>query len=249
MQLDLGSAARVRRIEVPPAGGLTSSVIATWRARMVNEYQSSYVFDSLADQLAAIGADPTEIRGFAAEEREHGALCGAVVESFGGRAFAEVATPRTVPQHGDTTPRAAVVRNVISICCIAETIAVALIGAERMEMPDGPLRDLLSKIWADEIGHARFGWRYLAHAMPVLDAHERAAVERYLPVALAAVEAHELAYIPADTRWPAAAVAYGLCDGSDARILVQETFAEVIVPRLEDHGLAAARAWNERTIR
>ena len=214
---------------------------------MSNEYQSSYVFDGLAERLT--GSDAIEVRDFAAEEREHGALCGAVVESFGGDARAEVSAPRALPLHADTTSRAAIIRNVISICCIAETIAVALIGAERMEMPEGPLRELLSKIWADEIGHARFGWRYLARAMPELDGAERAAIARYLPVAFAAVETHELAHIPVRTQWPSAAAAYGLCDGGDARTLVYETFTEVIVPRLEDHGLPATRAWNERSSR
>ena len=140
------------------------------------------------------------------------------------------------------------IRNVISICCLAETIAVALIGAERLEMPAGPLHTLLSRIWADEIGHARFGWRYLARELPNLDDHERDAVARYLPVALAAVEAHELAHIPVTTEWPSIAASYGLCDGRDARTLVYETITEVIVPQLEAHGLPAARAWQERRI-
>ena len=245
MQLDLRPHARGRLVSVPHAGDLTPSVIATWRGRMINEYQSSHVFEGLADQL---GREADEVRTFAAEEREHGALCGAVVEAFGGEARADVATPRAIPRHGDTTPRAAIVRNVISICCVAETIAVALIGAERMEMPEGPLRELLSRIWADEIGHARFGWRYLARELPTLHRDELAAVARYLPIVFAAVEAHELAHIPTAT-WPAAAAAYGLCDGNDARTLVYETFTEVIIPQLEAHGLPATRAWNERTSR
>ncbi len=154
---------------------------------------------------------------------------------------------RTLPAHADTTPRAAVVRNVLSICCLAETIAVALIGAERLEMPDGPLRELLTRIWSDEVGHARFGWRYLERELPSLDAAERDAVARYLPIALAAIEAHELAHIPAATTWPLEAAAYGLCSGDDARTLVAETFTEVIVPQLEALGLPAKRAWRAAT--
>jgi hypothetical protein len=246
--LDLRHQARDRLLSGLSPGPLTASVIATWRGRMINEYGSSYVFDGLAVQLQALEqiAEAEEARVFAAEEREHGVMCGAVAESVGGVAFAEVAPTRHIPVHADTTPRAAAIRNVISICCVAETIAVALIGAERLEMPEGPLRELLSRIWSDEIGHARFGWRYLARMLPALEPHEVEAISRYLPVAFAGVEAHELAHIPITNTWAAEAATYGLCDGNDARILVYETFTEVIVPKLEALGLPARHAWHER---
>ena len=44
---------------------------------------------------------------------------------------------------------------------MSETVAVSLIGAERLEMPEGPLRELLTTIYADECAHANFGWRLL----------------------------------------------------------------------------------------
>lgn len=247
LELDLRAEARARQPAMAPAGALTPAVIATWRGRMINEHRSSHVFAGVAAQLAALGraAEAAECEGFAAEERKHGALCGAVVEAAGGEAKAEVPAPAIVPAHPDTTPRAAVVRNLISICAMSETVAVALIGAERMEMPDGPLRTLLDEIWADEIGHARFGWRYLADEVAALDDDERAAVARYLPLAFGHLEAYELAHIPLAS-WPAEAVAYGLCDGGDARTLFFETVTEVIIPRLEALGLPAARAWAER---
>ncbi len=246
--LDLRDAARLRRPAIASPGAMTPAVIATWRGRMINEHGSSHVFDGLATQLAALGRTPDaeQCRGFAAEEREHGMLCGAVVEAVGGAALAEVPPPSILPTHPDTTPRAAVVRNVISICCLSETVAVALIGAERLEMPDGPLRTLLERIWADEVGHARFGWRYLANQLGELDASELDAVARYLPLAFGHLEAHELAHIPVTTSWPDEAVAYGLCDGADARLLFYETVSEVIVPQLEAHGLPASQAWQDR---
>lgn len=246
--LDLRDAARLRQPAIAAAGALTPAVIATWRGRMVNEHGSSHVFTGLAEQLDALGRtdDAAACRTFAAEEREHGALCGAVVEAMGGTAQAEVGPPAIVPTHADTTPRAAVIRNLISVCCMSETVAVALIGAERLEMPEGELRALLERIWADEVGHARFGWRYLAHELAGLDSDERAAVARYLPLAFGHLEAHELAHLPVATRWPAEGAAYGLCDGQDARLLFFETVTEVIIPQLEAHGLPAARAWHER---
>lgn len=245
--LDLRDAAagRLPPLAVPDA--LAPAVAATWRGRMVNEHGSARVFAALAEQFAAIGAtaEAAECRRFADEERDHGAACGAVASAAGGEARAEVERGRAMPDHADTTPRTAVLRNVIAVCCLAETVAVALIGAERLEMPEGPLRDLLTRIWADEIGHSRFGWTYLATAWPALTDDERAAVDAYLPLALGHLEAHELAHIPAN-RWPPEGAAYGLCDGADARDLFYGCVTDVIVPQLEAHGLGAALAWRDR---
>jgi hypothetical protein len=246
-QLDLRELARARAPSIAITEALAPPVIATWRGRMINEYGSSRVFDGLAAQLDALGHadDAAQCRRFADEEREHGALCGAVVEAAGGEARGMLPAARAVPAHADTTPRAAVVRNIISVCCLAETVAVSLIGAERLEMPEGSLRTLLEQIWADEIGHARFGWRYLAAHLEELDDDERAAVARYLPLAFAHLEDHELRHIPV-RQWPAEAAALGLCDGGDARTLFVETVEEVIVPQLEALGLPAAAAWTNR---
>jgi hypothetical protein len=230
------------------AGALASAVMATWRGRMINEYSSSAVFDGLAAQLAAAGfaEDAAECREFADEERAHGIACGTVLEAAGGTATFTLPEARPLPVHADTTLRAGVIRNVISICCMSETVAVSLIGAERLEMPEGSLRELLTKIWSDEIGHARFGWTFVARELPGLDADERVAVDRYLPIAFAALESHELAHIPVETSWPEEASAYGLCDGADARVLFFETVTDVIVPQLAAHGLRADMGWQER---
>jgi hypothetical protein len=201
---------------------------------MTNEYMSAEVFVALSTQLAESGFDTATVRecaSFAEEERKHGVLCGAVVEALGGKATAPISTRRAFPLHRDAPARAAVLRNVIHVCCMSETVAVALIGAERLEMPDGPLRDLLTHIYADEVGHARFGWRLLEALGPWLDASERAAIERYLPLAFADLERHELAHLP-DRDAPPNGAQLGLCSGRDARHLLGETISSVIRPGL-----------------
>jgi hypothetical protein len=110
---------------------------------------------------------------------------------------------------------------------MSETVAVSLIGAERLEMPDGRLRELLTRIYADEVGHARFGWRLLEQIRASLDARERAAIEQYLPRAFAHLEAHELAHLPDRD-----GSLLGLCSGKQARELLYETIDEVIRPGL-----------------
>lgn len=148
-------------------------------------------------------------------------------------------------RRGSASPLEAALRNVLSVCCLGETVAVALIAAERLEMPAGELRELLTAIWADEVGHSRFGWRLLARVAGELDDATRARLGDYLVVAFEHLVTHELAHLPAIAQPPRGGEVYGLCSGADARVLFFDRVAQVIVPGLEAHGLPAARAWTE----
>ena len=247
--LDLHTEASVAapRITAPPH--LVDSARATWLGRMVNEHGSARVFEALATQMRAAGLEASlaeQCGTFAAEERTHGLLCGAVVEALGGRATAPALPPEEFPLHEDATPVEGVLRNVLSICCLSETVAVSLIGAERAEMPDGALRDLLTRIWADEVGHARFGWVLAPRLVAGLTAAEKRRVSAYLAVAFAHLERHELAHLPLHASPPPEGAALGLCSGRDARTLLYATLSEVIVPQLDALGLGASQAWRER---
>jgi hypothetical protein len=131
---------------------------------------------------------------------------------------------------------------------LSETVAVSLIGAERLEMPEGELRDLLTSIYADEVGHARFGWRLVATLVKQLDEQSVARLSDYLAVALAHLEEHELAHLNPHAVPPAEGASLGLCNGGDARTLFYATVAEVILPGLEAIGIAAHRAWAKRSM-
>lgn len=248
--LDLVEEARRMRpvlAEIDPA--LRVAAQNTWRRRMVNEHGSAPVFDGLARQLQRAGASAEDVAAcvrMAEEERTHGVLCGAVVEALGGDARAPEKVTHAFPEHREVAPLEAVTRNVLSACCLAETVAVAVITAEREEMPAGDLRKLLSVILADEVGHARFGWRFLASVAPSLDAAARERLGAYLRLAFGTVEKHELEGMPLGARFPEGAAAFGLCNGGEARELFYATVRDVIVPRLEAHGLPAAMAWRER---
>lgn len=244
--LDLRAEARRHMPALADMPALREAAIATWRGRMINEHGSARVFDGLAKQLAAAGLGDVvdEVLGFAAEERRHGVLCGAVVEALGGEARAEIEDGAEYPAHEDAaTPLEAALRNMLSICCLSETVAVSLIGAERIEMPSGELRDLLTRIYSDEIGHSRFGWRLLGRVAPTLDKATKGRLADYLEVAFAHLVEHELAHLPVASQPPPEGVVYGLCSGADARVLFFETVEEVIVPGLEIHGIPAGRAW------
>jgi hypothetical protein len=247
--LDLRDDARRAAPSVPLVPELAASARATWHARMVNEFSSNVVFEDLARQMERAGFDAEARRAcvtFAAEERRHGVLCGAVVEALGGEARAMLPDPKPVPWHHDVPAREGVLRNLVSVCCMSETVAVALIGAERIEMPEGELRRLLTSIWADEVGHARFGWRLLHDTAPSLDADARARLGAYMAVAFAHLETHELAHLPLECAPPPEGASLGLCSGADARVLFYETVRDVIVPGLEAVGLPGRAAWLAR---
>jgi hypothetical protein len=238
--LDLRTEARAHAPLLNDPGALREIAMNTWRARMKNEYASHRVFLELAAQLkSAVFTDDLQnaCLQFAAEEKNHGVLCGAVVESLGGEAITTLPDEEMFPQHLAVSRRAAALRNVISICCMSETVAVALIGAERIEMPASPLRDLLTRIYADEVGHARFGWKLLHAVAADLSAEDRHAIDIYLPIALAHLEAHELAHLPARGA-PIGGEAFGVCSGNDARELLYDTIHQVIVPQLRALGFS-----------
>ncbi|MBI4955914.1 MAG: ferritin-like domain-containing protein [Myxococcales bacterium] len=247
--MDLRAEARRLAPELPALPQLRAMARETWRGRMVNEHSSAAVFEGLARQLGAAGLEPESVaacRAFADEERRHGVLCGAVVEALGGEARFEPRRDPAFPEHEDAPPAEAALRNLLSISCLSETVAVALIGAERLEMPAGPLRALLTRIYADEVGHARFGWVLAPRLVAALDAAGRERTGAYLAVALAALERHELAHLNPHAAPPPEGAAYGLCNGRDARALFHATVCEVIVPGLERLGLPARAAWQER---
>lgn len=246
---DLRAASQRHLVALPHHPGLVRSALATWRGRMINEYSSAVVFEGLARQLAASNFDEAtvaECRSFADEERHHGVLCGAVVESLGGEAVFEPRHDEEFPEHDDVPRAEAALRNLLSISCASETVAVALIGAERLEMPEGPLRELLTRIYSDEVGHARFGWRLLPKLASMLDDDGRRRTNEYLAVVFASLEKHELAHLNPNAAPPAEGAGLGLCNGAEARELFYATVEEVIVPGLERHGLAAAEAWERR---
>lgn len=244
--LDLRQPARALRPELPPLEHLYADVRATWTGRMVSEHASAAVFDGLAEHLRAAGLPEPwagQCETFAEEERLHGVLCGAVVEAAGGQARATAVQVEPYPRHEDVPPLEGVLRNLISVCCLSETAAVALIGAERLRMHRGPLRELMSRIYGDEVGHARFGWRVAGEIVPTLDEDARQRLSAYLAIAFAHFEAHELAHLPDGYDPPTEGHALGLCRGRDARRLLYDAVDEIMIPGLERLGLEARRAF------
>lgn len=228
---------------------LREMAIQTWKGRMVNEHGSAEVFEGLYQQCLAFGlkeADLLRLKSFAAEERKHGILCGAVVEALGGEAIAISLKQPNYPIHNDVAILESILRNLLSISCLSETVAVSLIAAEREEIPEGSLKELLTEIWADECGHANFGWRLLKDLLPKGDRELPNRLAQYLRHAFGHLEVHELAHLPLEANPPPEGAALGLCSGRAARALFYATVEGIIIPSLESHGIPAKWAWEHR---
>ncbi len=248
--LDLSEAAREIGLSLPESMTLSATereaALATWRARMRNEHVSARVFAALVSQMIAAGSPAREqamVAQMIGEELSHGRLCAAVVAALGGEPVMEVGDLEPVPMHEDATPLEGLLRNILSISCLSETVAVALIDAERAQAGPEALQAILREILADEVQHARFGWRVLEAHQPDLTPALRERLSDYLVEAFYHLRAHELAHLPARKSPSALAASYGVCDGHDARALFYETVMQVIIPRLQELGLDAARAW------
>lgn len=247
--LDLRASARVPALDDLPELDERSRAVAvrTWRGRMVNEHLSAQVWASLVPQAMRAALPPAVLAGLAAaasDELRHAELCAGVVVALGGQPVAPLPPVEPVPGHADAGPLEAVLRNLISVGCVSETVAVAVIRAEHAELEHSALADVLAGILADEVRHARLGWRVFGQVAPLLDDAARERTWRYLVEAFAHQLAYELPRLPVGEDHGDAAARAGVCDGGFARRVFLDTMANVVVPGLARGGLDARGAWD-----
>lgn len=219
----------------------------TWRGRMVNEHISAQVFAGLVPQLMRAGlpsAIQTRVPRMISDELRHAEQCAGVVLALGHTPVAPLPPIVPIPTHDDAEPLEAVLRNVISVCCMSETVAVSVISAEHFELKGTTLGGVLEKILADEIQHARFGWELIGALVPRLPADVKERLSAYLEDALAHQVDYEVPRLPVNLGVRDEVAQAGVCDGGEARALFIDTVETVIVPRLEDAGLSARAAWD-----
>jgi len=218
---------------------------ASWRDRMVSEHASARVFAELLAPMMRAGCPGDETRRvaeMAEQEIAHGVLCARVLDALGVAPVADFTALESIPRHDGRPPIEAVLRNVISIGCCSETVAVALVAAEREIAGPRPLRVVLDRILADEVKHARFGWRLVSRFAPDLGPDVRRSIDRYL----VDVFAHQLRFHSGFLRMPNASragSAIGAPHGASGWRTFRETMEQVVVPGLERAGFAARDAW------
>ena len=251
-RLDLRAEAEARQAGLGALPSLTGdereAAIRTWRGRMVNEHISARVWSSLVGQLMAATAPPSLIAGAAtaaADELRHAEQCASVVLALGGNPVAPLPELPPIPAHEDAAPLEAAVRNLVSVGCLSETVAVSIIRAEQAELEGTALGEVLESILADEVAHARLGWRGLGLLFPSLDAPARQRMQAYLADALAHQVEHEVPLLGGSGPRSSALRQSGVCEGEFARALFLDTIEGVIVPGLGRAGLDGEAAWRE----
>lgn len=230
-------------------GGLRGAertlVIETWRERAASEYVSARVFASLVPSAMAAGLDHacvTELLRMADEEIDHGIRCARVLAAFGEAPVVQV-EPKPLALHADAlSPVEAVLRDLLDVSCVSETVAVALVGSEREHAATLELRDELERILADEVGHARFGWRLVGELVPSLNAREKRRLGAYLATVFRERILRFSPYLLRDES-SREALGLGAPAGPTTFRVFHETVESITVPRLEALGIAASRAW------
>jgi hypothetical protein len=224
---------------------------AHWQVHMAAEFASARVFAGLVPQLMAASLPFEDVRDvveMARQEIEHGVQSARVYAALGGDPVSALPPLEPMPEHHGLDPLEVVLRNVIAISCCGETLAVAVIGGERERSVHQPLREILTRILSDEVGHARFGWKLLERVASSLD-HE---AKRRLSAYLVAVFERDLGEMRGCAEGPAAsfaALAVGANDGPLAWSTFVDCVENVTIPGLERHGLHARWAFDKACAR
>src|SRR5262245_6998248 len=210
------------------------AAIAEWTERMVDEHASSRLFAGLVPQMMRAGVD-ADFQVAAAQavvdELRHARLCAAVVEALGGEACAPMPAFDDLPRHTDVGALEALLRNVITICCLEQTVSVGLLENKHRSARESTLRRVIAEILDDEIVHSRLGWSLLKNLAPRIDSRMRERLGAYLVPAIARLFEKHLASRGAPR-----------IRAVDEKVLFIEVMNEVVVPRLEAFDLPARAA-------
>ena len=225
-----------------------------WLRRMHAEHRSVAVFTQVVPQLieANVGIDAAAVvLRFAQDELRHTLVCAAMVQALGGEPTVDVnLAPTPIAMHATCAPFERAVRNILYTTCLSETVAVARLVDSLDTAEDAAARAAIRVVLADEVLHGTFGFEFLRDHASRLESRElRASFGGYLSFAFAVLERE---MVPGNWRQAphvhASAQALGVIDGHRACEAFYQTIERVIVPGLEQYGLAAAQAWRMRAL-
>lgn len=219
-------------------------VAAVFADRVVGEREARARFARLASELEATGAEQPVIelaRRATDDEHRHALTFAAWAEELG-QATDPLAPFCAAPVGRADLPRAErVLLEVVSLCCLAETVAAAVLGAALDTTRVPMVKDRLHAILKDEVRHAKLGW---AHLASLRDRTRRDVVAAALPSLLeAGVPEQRLR----TNVWPLAPE-LGLLPRQTLLDLLAAVLADVVFPGFERHDVdtSGARAWAGR---
>lgn len=221
-------------------GAATRLAARVWEDRRRVELEAAARFERLARELARHGAAAPVValtEQASADEHRHAEQCAALVHHFGGETLAAPAIDLRPAAPRGLSPKEQLLYEVVALCCVTETLSVALLGALSERATDPFARQTMHAILKDEVDHARIGWAHLA------DARARGArdvVGPHLPAILRATVEEEL-FVPGQEH-PLQAELGGLGSLSRAERLrlFEETMRAVTFPGLSRFGIDAS---------
>jgi hypothetical protein len=227
------------RAPAPTLGGAERAVLASrWGERARNELATGDAFAEVARALSECEASAEDLgaaRAAAADERRHASVALLVAEYYAGRALPPLSTSPVARASFDRAgEREASLLYVVMHCALGESIAASYLGrcleAARTELTHAAIRMML----ADEVEHARFGFRFLAGRSRAESALVEAALPRLLQIVLA-FWLDERGY-PREL-----APGHGCLTTGEVRAAVREALEELVFPGFEHVGIGVRR--------
>lgn len=223
------------------------AVASTWAFRAVGEREAAARFQRLAAELSAASAEPVVVQMAAAsaeDERRHVRLCAALAATYGGVVRSEESEARLVGVPGMSLADR-VLMEVVSLGCIAETLAATTLATIREVTRTPDVRAVVQEILRDEVAHGRIGWAHLA-------AERRKARGAWLHehlVGMLTTGIPDDLFAPDIEDEDPEMLAHGELSRARRAAVFRETLTEVIFPGLEGFGVDASsgRAWLART--
>jgi hypothetical protein len=138
---------------------------ATWAFRTRAEIEATARFARMAAELQEVGATAFVVQGArdaSADEARHRDLCARIAAKWGHPDALDHAPARTRIGRSDMDQRDRLLWEMVSVCCIGETMNTALMTRCFEVVRDAEIRAALHELLKDEVVHARLGWAHLA---------------------------------------------------------------------------------------
>jgi hypothetical protein len=241
----------------PARAPASARVRQEWQARIAAEYASAAVTQHLVLWLIQLGASPEVIDAglrIVADELVHSRLSHEVYHEAGGtepplidRATLELVRRPHRPLEHD------VLRVVVRIFCLGETVAVPLFSHLRSRCTVRSARAALDRILRDEVRHRDFGWLALDWLLTTpLGPEVPALLDAELPGMFAELEESYGTGNPAHDDAATGAITdaereWGLAPPREYADILHRTFTRDYQPRFAARGIDATPAWAART--
>ncbi|MBK7398921.1 MAG: ferritin-like domain-containing protein [Myxococcales bacterium] len=232
-----------------PKHEASDSVRGEWLRRVEAEYRSAAITQHLGLWLLQIGASPDLVKlamRIASDEVAHADLSFRCYGAAGGESLPHI--PRETLELSRTSDplELDVLRVVVDVFCIGETIAVPLFKNLREHCTVSVAKRVLDRVLRDEVRHRDFGWTALTWLLEEHPLQEqlRAVVAAELPLFFRRIRgtyappgvADIDAISPKDRAW-------GLMAPARYGAVVTRTLERDWVPRFKKLGFDARAAW------